>query len=134
MTRGRGRSLPPVRRGTGRRVAWRADRGSVTAELALSIPVLVLLLLAGLTAVGAVLTKLQCVDAAREAARAEARGASGERAGRSAAPNGAAISVRADGTDIHATVTARIPALLKGLPMITVTGTAVAEQEPGGEP
>jgi len=71
-------------RGTRRGVAWRTDRGSVTAEFALSIPVLVLLLLAGLTAVGAVVTKLQCVDAAREAARAEARGASGEQAGRSA--------------------------------------------------
>jgi Flp pilus assembly protein TadG len=121
-------------RGTRRGVAWRTDRGSVTAELALSIPVLVLLLLAGLTAVGAVVTKLQCVDAAREAARAAARGASGEQAGRSAAPDGAAISVRADGDDVHATVTARVPLLVRELPVVTVTCTAVAAREPGGAP
>ena len=51
------------------------DRGSTTVELAMSLPALVLLMLAGLTAVSAVRTQLECVDAAREAARAVARGA-----------------------------------------------------------
>jgi hypothetical protein len=119
-------------RGTRRRVAWRTDQGSVTAELALSIPVLVLLLLAGLTAVEAVSIRLTCVDAAREAARAAARGASGEQAGRSAAPEGAAVSVRAEGDDVHATVVARVPMLLRVLPAVTMTCDAVAAREPGG--
>ena len=49
------------------------DRGSFTAELAAGLPALLLLLLAGLTAVDAVTTKATCVDAAREIGRASCR-------------------------------------------------------------
>jgi hypothetical protein len=114
------------RRGTG-------DRGSATAELAAAMPVLILLLLAGLTAVGAAWTKLQCVDAAREGARAAARGDSGDQAAHNTAPSGAMISVHADGDDIRVTVIARVR-LLVPLPTFTVTGTAVAVPERGGMP
>jgi Flp pilus assembly protein TadG len=125
MTRDRDRS---ARRG----VAWRADRGSTTAELAVAFPVVVLLLLAGLTGVSAVLTKLRCVDAAREAARVEARGESGEAAGQRAAPDGAAVSVRVEGGDVHVVVRSRVRPLVPLLPSFTVEGFAIAAAETGG--
>jgi hypothetical protein len=115
-------------------VTVRRDRGSVTAELALALPVVVVLLLAGLTGVTAVLTELRCVDAAREAARAAARGDAGEPAGRRAAPEGASISVRVDGDTVTAIVRANVRPLGPVLPAVTVEGTAVAATEPGGLP
>src|ERR1700730_9449154 len=48
-----------------RRRGLRGDRGSATVELAASLPALMLLLFAGLTAISAVRTQLQCYDAAR---------------------------------------------------------------------
>jgi hypothetical protein len=112
----------------------RVDRGSVTAELAVVLPVVVLLLLAGFTGVTAVLTKLRCVDAAREAARATARGDAGEPAGRRAAPDGASISVRVEGDTVRAVVRASVRPLGPLLPAVTVEGTAVAATEPGASP
>ena len=58
------------------------DRGSATVELAVGLPALVLLLLFGLGAVDAVLARLQCVDAARDAALTSARGGDGTTVGR----------------------------------------------------
>ncbi|GIG90907.1 TadE family type IV pilus minor pilin [Plantactinospora endophytica] len=107
------------------------DRGSVTAELAAGLPALLLLLLAGLTAVNAVTTKGQCVDAAREAALAASRGAPGVPAGTRAAPPGAVVSVSVTGDRVVATVRAPVRTLGARLPRITVTGTAVAAVEPG---
>src|SRR5262245_41661591 len=103
-------------RGTRRGVVWRTDRGSVTAELAVAFPVVVLLLLAGLTGVTAVLTKLRCVDAAREAARVEARGESGGSVGQRAAPDGAVVSVSVEGGDVHVVVRSRVRPLVPLLP------------------
>lgn len=107
------------------------DRGSFTAELAAGLPALVLLLLAGLTAVNAVSTKAGCLDAAREAALAASRGDDGTAAGRHAAPPGAEVSVALDGGRVRATVRAPVRALGARLPRITVVGTAVAAVEPG---
>ena len=45
-----------------------------TAEVAVALPALVLLVAAAMTAVSMVTAQLRCVDAAREAARAAARG------------------------------------------------------------
>ncbi|SDZ35579.1 TadE-like protein [Micromonospora pattaloongensis] len=115
---------------TGRRLAGR-DRGSFTAELAAGLPALVLLLLAGLTAVNAVTTKAQCVDAAREAALAASRGAPGSAAGQRAAPPGASVSVTVDGDVVRATVRAPVRALGARLPRLTVEAVAVAAVEPG---
>jgi Flp pilus assembly protein TadG len=109
----------------------RTDRGSVTVELAVALPVIVVLLLGGLTAVNAVATKMRCVDAAREAARAEARGEPGVAAGRRAAPAGAEVSVSASGETVTATVQATTYPLGGRLPGFTVVGTAVASREPG---
>jgi Tfp pilus assembly protein PilX len=112
----------------------RGDRGSVTAELAVALPVLVLLLLAGLTSVNAVATQMRCVDAAREAALAQARGESGPAAGERAAPPGATVAVSADGDTVRATVVAVAYPLGDRLPGITVRAEAVAAVEPGGAP
>ncbi|SCE65964.1 TadE-like protein [Micromonospora purpureochromogenes] len=113
-----------------RRPAGR-DRGSFTAELAAGLPALVLLLLAGLTAVDAVTTKAACMDAAREAALAAARGESGTAAGTRIAPPGAVVSVSVNGDRVTATVRAPVRALGARLPRITVAATTVAAVEPG---
>ncbi|MFV2101938.1 TadE family type IV pilus minor pilin [Micromonospora sp. LOL_024] len=115
---------------TGRRPAGR-DRGSFTAELAAGLPALVLLLLAGLTAVNAVSTKAACLDAAREAALAASRGEQGSAAGSRQAPAGAEVVVDSDGELVRATVRAPVRALGANLPAITVVATAVAAVEPG---
>ena len=120
-------------RGARRGVARRAERGSATAELAAALPVIVLLLLAGLTAVAATSAKLRCVDAAREAARAEARGEAGEPIGRRVAPDGAVISVRVEGDNVHAVVRSRVRSLVPLLPSFTVEADAVAVVEPGSD-
>jgi hypothetical protein len=110
------------------------DRGSVTAELAVALPVLVTLLLAGLTAVSAVATKLRCVDAAREAVRAEARGEPGAAAGQRAAPGGAVVSVVPDGDLVRATVRTVVRPLGGRLPGVPVEAYAVAAYEPDQAP
>lgn len=50
------------------------DRGSVTAELAVGLPAVVLVLVAVLLVAGAAVTQMRCTDAARAAARAAALG------------------------------------------------------------
>ncbi len=109
----------------------RRDRGSLTAELAAALPVVVLLMLAGLTGVNAVGVKLRCVDAAREAARAAARGESGEAAGRRTAPDGATVVVVIDGDTVRATVRAVAHPLGAHMPGVPVGAVAVAAVEPG---
>ena len=52
----------------------RRDRGSVTAELAVALPVVVVLLLAVLALTTTSVARLQVTDAARSAARAAALG------------------------------------------------------------
>jgi len=110
------------------------DRGSATAELAVGLPAVLLLLLVGLTAVGAVTAKLECVDAARQAALAASRGEPGEEAARRAAPDGAEVSVVVDGEIVVATVRAPVPLLGARLPALSVEDTAVAAREPGAAP
>ncbi len=98
-----------------------------------------LLLFAGVTAVGAVTTKAQCVDAAREGALAAARGESGRAAAARVAPPDAGIDVgRGAGVDVGpgaGTVTVvvrcRVRMLGGALPVITIEATAVAAGEPG---
>ncbi|GAA2694631.1 hypothetical protein Apa02nite_038130 [Actinoplanes palleronii] len=107
------------------------DRGSFTAELAAGLPALMVFLFAGLTAVTAVLTKAECLDAAREAALAEARGDSGAAAAGRMAPDGAEIRLSGDRESVTATVSVRVSVLGADLPgAFTVTGTAVAAREP----
>jgi len=109
----------------------RRDRGSATVELAVGLPALVLLLLFGLGAVDAVLARMQCVDAARDAALASARGGDGSSEGRHRAPHGAQVSVSLDGQRATAVVRVTVRPLGPYLPSVTVTGSAVAQREPG---
>lgn len=54
--------------------ASRGDRGSVTAELAVGLPAVVLLLVALLTIASSAIAQTRCTDAARAGARAAALG------------------------------------------------------------
>ena len=113
-----------------RRPAGR-DRGSFTAELAAGLPALLVLLFAGLTAVDAVTTKATCLDAAREAALAAARGGDGTSAGTRIAPEAAVVSISVQGDRVTATVRAPVRALGARLPRLTVEASTVAAIEPG---
>ena len=92
------------------RSASSRDGGYVTAEAALAVPALVLLLGMLLWGLGAVTVQLRCADAARAGARAAARGeeaaAVAEVAG-AAAPGGAAVRIERDGELYRVRVTAR---------------------------
>jgi hypothetical protein len=125
------RSMRPATTMTRLLRALRGDRGSFTAELAAGLPALMLLLLMGMTAVTAVTTRMQCVDAARDAALAAARGEPGALAGRHRAPPGADVSVTIADGRVTATVRAPVRALGARLPRLTVSGKAVAAVEPG---
>ena len=116
------------------RFAGVRDRGSATAELAVALPALVLLLLFALGSVDAVLQRMRCVDAARDAVLTAARGGDGEAAGLRGAPRGASISVSVDGDTVRARVWVRVSPLGGHLPAVTVEGSAVADIEPGGPP
>lgn len=110
------------------------QRGSVTLELAAALPVLMLLLAVAVGSVRLVTAELACTDAAREAARTLARGEPPERARRlagSVAPAGAAVRLTIAGDLTVAVVAARVRMAGPLLPAVTVTGRAVAAQEPG---
>jgi Flp pilus assembly protein TadG len=109
------------------------DRGMVTAELAACLPVLVLILAVALTAVAAVGVRVRLQDAAREAARAAARGdqsVASQLAAR-AAP-GATLTITTEGDHVVAVVRGRLHPLGGWLPALTVTERAVAAVEPAG--
>jgi hypothetical protein len=99
-----------------------------------ALPALILLTMVAVAAVAAVLVKLQCVDAAREAARTAARGEPGTAAGARVAPSGAAISLSVDGESVRATVRVIVRPLGGRLPGFAVSATAVAAVEPGVGP
>lgn len=112
--------IPPhlCRRGTRRR-----DDGMVTAEAALVLPLLALATVAMIALFSVVLAKLAVIDAARDGARALARGDAPE------AVMAAAAATAPDGADVHvethddtATVTVRaasaLPAWLPVAPIV----------------
>lgn len=82
----------------------------VTAELAVAIPSAVIVLALCLVAVNAAVDQIRCIDAARIASRAAARGDDADRV-RSlaalAAPSGARVAVTGSGGSVRVTVTAR---------------------------
>lgn len=105
-----------------------------TAELAVALPSLVLVLAVALAAVDLGLTQVRCVDAARLGARLVARAEPqsvvlGEV--RSAAPNGAAVVLGRSGDHGSVTVTARAPGVLRYLGGVVdpPRATAVARLE-----
>lgn len=109
----------------------------VTAETAVVLPVLLLVLLCAVAAVTVVGAQLRCVDAAREGARAAARGETGavvaELAG-GVAPDGAVTAVRPAGDQVWVTVSVEVSPL-GPVPLRTrVSAEAVAQREPGATP
>ncbi|WP_273474162.1 TadE family type IV pilus minor pilin [Nocardiopsis sinuspersici] len=110
------------------------DRGSVTAEAAMALPSLLLVLGVALGAVGAASAELSCADAARVGARALARGEHHDRVralALSAAPEGADVHLSEDGGMARVTVRAE-PRIgpLSALPL-EVDGSAAVPLEPG---
>ena len=119
-----GEQREPTAPGRHRRSNTVPDVGSATAELAVCLPALVLLLATGLLALTAMRTQIECVDVAREAARTAARGDP-------VAPGrpGASVTVTPDGDEVRATVVVRFSPG-GGLPGFDITATSVAAVEP----
>ncbi len=92
----------------------RADRGFVTAEAALVLPVLVMFATALVWGLLVVAAQIQCVDAAYTGARAAARQDPHDavvEVTREAAPPGARITVRREAERVRVVVEARPPVL-----------------------
>ncbi|MEV5549242.1 TadE family type IV pilus minor pilin [Streptomyces sp. NPDC052309] len=117
-------------RGCERAIRRGGDRGFVTAETAVVLPVLVVFVMALVWGLLVVATQIQCVDAARTGARAAARqdptGAV-VKAAREAAPHGAQVTVGREADRVRVVVVAKPPAL-HGLPF-EVREEAVAAVE-----
>ncbi|WP_328495585.1 hypothetical protein OHS59_24720 [Streptomyces sp. NBC_00414] len=110
------------------------DRGFVTAEAAVVLPVLVAFTMALVWALLAAAALIQCVDAARAGARAAARqeppGTVIETA-RQAAPSGARISVRREGDLVRVRVEAGTPGPDALALDLAQEATALAEETVG---
>ena len=106
----------------------------VTAETAVVLPVLLLVLAGAVAAVTLVGAHLRCVDAAGEGARAAARGEDAATVAeivRRGAPAGAVVHSVREGRDVRVVVTVQV-APLGPVPLrAEVTAEAVARLEPG---
>ncbi len=108
------------------------DRGAVTAELAVGMVAVALVLLAVLAVAGATVAQVRCTDAARAGARAAALGAADEEVGsvvrRSAGADAHVTVRRADGW-VQVEVRASLPGA--GLvPALGVSAAAAVPEEP----
>ncbi|HEX8496408.1 MAG TPA: Rv3654c family TadE-like protein [Actinomycetales bacterium] len=111
----------------------RGDQGTATAELAVALPAVTLVLAAVLSVGQVVLAQVRCTDAAGAAARSVARGdgAAVARGLALGAVPGARVSVGSGGGVVSVTVTRRVPLLLPGGPEVSVVGRAAAQAETG---
>ncbi|WP_369130938.1 TadE family type IV pilus minor pilin [Modestobacter roseus] len=110
-----------------------SEDGMVTAETAVVLPVLLVVLAGAVAAVVVVAAQLRCVDAAREGARAAARGepaAVVERVAGAAGPDGAVVGQGSSGDTVTVTVAAVVAPLGPVPWRVTVTATATAVVEP----
>jgi len=113
------------------------NRGMVTAETALALPALALVVGLMLWALLAATAQLRCVDAARAAARSVARGdglAESMAAGLRLAPEGAHIRVERSGGLVRVSVEAMVGPAGSGagfLPTLAVSADAMVADEPG---
>lgn len=103
----------------------------VTAELAACLPVLVLVLAVALSAVSVADVRVRAQDAAREAARAAARGDLGQarRLAAHTAP-GVSLDISTQGDEIVAVARVSVHPMARWLPGLTVSERAVAAIEP----
>ncbi len=110
-----------------------ADRqeGAASAELAVALPAVAVVLAAVLSVGQVVLTQVRCVDAARAGARAAARGESPAlvRSLALAQAPGSAVTVGRSGGTVTVEVTRSVAVLLPDGPDVRVVGRAVAEAE-----
>ncbi|QYJ03127.1 pilus assembly protein [Nocardioides panacisoli] len=116
----------------------RRERGAVTAELALGLPILCAVTLGLVWLLSLGVAQARTVDAARETARAVARGddtgaavALGERV----APDGVSVEVEAGGARVVARASGRVRGpggLFDFLPGAEVSAEAVAVAEDAG--
>ena len=133
------------------RLAPRAGQqhGAATAELAVAMPAVMLVLAAVLSVGQAVLAKVTCTDAARAGARAAARGGGADQVrqqalavapgGQQGEPGGVAVSVAdavATGTaaDLVVVTVSRSVRLAGVGPVVRVSARAVAQREQPGRP
>jgi Flp pilus assembly protein TadG len=114
----------------------RDQRGAVTAETMVVLPVLVAVALGLVWLHGLAAAQVRVVDGAREAARVAARGepdSAARGAGRRVAPDGASVAVgRGEGL-VTAVVSVDVDGpggLFRFLPPVTVRSSAVAVEEP----
>lgn len=113
----------------------RDERGAATAELAMVLPILVAVTIGLVWLLSVAAAQIRVVDAARETARAAARGdADGEavQRGREVAPAGASVTVSHGGGEVRAVASGEVrgPGGLFGfLPGVTVHAEAVAAAE-----
>jgi Flp pilus assembly protein TadG len=109
----------------------------VTAELAVALPALVVVLVAALYGVALVTAQLRCADAAAVAARLAARGddaATVRSTALASAPSGARLGIATTATTVTATVAVTIepPGLSRLLPGVSVIGHAADALETVG--
>ena len=121
---------------TGERHAATDEGGAATAELAVALPSLVIVLAVALGAVDLGLSQVRCVDASRLGARLLARGEPQGRAlaeVRAAAPEGARVSVTSTATRVSVIVTGEVPMALRplgALPAPSASAQALREIGP----
>lgn len=115
------------------------DRGSATAETAVTLPALLLVVAVCSWALGLVSADLRCAEAARAAARVAARGESPAAvadAASSAARRPVGVSVTSSGgyvtVRVSFVVRPPVPLLARLLPPSTVSADATARTEPPG--
>lgn len=116
-----------------RRARRSGDTGAATAELALALPAVVLVLAALLVTVAAAATRLQCGEAARAAARVAAIGvddAEVASVARRIAGADAAVTVRREPPWVEVTVAGSVPGSWLSGGDIGLVATATAWIEP----
>jgi hypothetical protein len=125
---------------TGSGSAASGETGMVTAELAVVLPALILVLAVALSALGLVVDQVRCVDAATAAARAAARGdstAAVHAVAARSAPSGSSVATTVGGGLVTVTVSAG-RARLGGLVPLPLhpgaSATAQLEAAGGGAP
>ncbi|KOG28295.1 TadE family type IV pilus minor pilin, partial [Streptomyces resistomycificus] len=119
-----------------RRCERAKDRGFVTAEAAMVLPVLVIFAMALVWGLLVVAAQIQCVDAARAGARSAARQDPADAVAeitRQTAPRDAKITVSREGDQVRVTVVAEPPAL-HGLPFELREEAVALVEETVGEP
>ena len=114
----------------------RGDAGAATAELAMALPLLLAVTVGLVWLLSVAAAQVRVVDAARESARAAARGDSSGAAvarGLEVAPPGSRITVSSRGDRVRAAAEGTVSGpggLFAFLPGVTVRAEAVAAAEP----